>query len=77
MISFWNWLAWPVEFGTRSFLYASVADVTSGAYVSCCKEMAPSSFVTSAKGAKIQKQVFAELSTVWRQLDPKVQALLA
>jgi len=72
-----NWIAWSTEFGARNFLYAGVADVTSGAYVSNCQETQPAAFVTSEKGTKIQKQTFSELSSIWRTIDPKVDSLLA
>lgn len=77
MESLFNWIAWSTEFGARNFLYAGVADVTSGAYVSNCQETQPAAFVTSEKGTKIQKQTFSELSSIWRTIDPKVDSLLA
>jgi hypothetical protein len=74
--SFFNWVAWSTEKGARNFLYAGVSDVTSGAYVSDCKETEPSAFVRSDEGLKIQKQIWGELSDLWIKLDPKTASVL-
>ena len=71
-----NWIAWRTEFGARNFLYAGVADVTSGAYIGDCKETEPSDFVLSGKGQKVQKQIWGELSDLWTKLDSKVGEIL-
>lgn len=72
-----DWIAWSTEFGARNYLYAGVADVSSGSYISECEETPPSSYVLSAKGEQVQRQVFGELSAIWRKIDPKVEAILA
>ncbi len=61
------------EVGSRTILAAACGDwETHGSYMDSCEVQDPSSFVLSAEGAQVQRQVFSELLIILEGIEPGV-----
>ncbi len=61
------------EMGSRTLLAAATAGEDShGQYMDSCRVWAPSQFVTSEEGGRVQKRIYKELMEVLEGIEPGV-----
>lgn len=66
-------IARTTEVGGRTLVHSAAAGIEShGQYMSECKVKAPSAFVTSREGAKVQERIHKELMAILETIQPGI-----